>query len=168
MPRSLLFATLLAFSIPTGEALARKHEPAAKPAPDAHVAAQLKALDYKYEVDEDGDFRLVFDVDSESKRNQLVFIRSAVETYGELKIREIWSPGYAGSGEQLPQAVANRLLEASMANKLGGWGKQGNNAVFIIRLPADADQEALDTALTAAIHSADEMEAELTPGKDEL
>ena len=72
----------------------------AKPAPasDPHVRQLLDELEYEYEVDEDGDYRLVFEV----------------------------------------------------------------------KLPADAGAKALDDAMDAAISSADAMEAELTPGKDEL
>ena len=66
------------------------------------------------------------------------------------------------------QAFANRLLVASMDSKMGGWGKQGPAAIYIVRIPANADKDTLDRALTAAIDSADEMEAELTPGKDDL
>ena len=50
----------------------------------------------------------------------------------------------------------------------GAWAKQDEYAVFVVKLPADADAKALDDAIDAAITSADAMEAELTPGKDEL
>lgn len=36
----------------------------------------------------------------------------------------------------------------------------------MVKLPADADAVALDDAVEAALRSADEMEQELTPGKD--
>lgn len=140
----------------------------AKPTPDPAVASQLKALKYKYEIDEDGDYRLLFDVDEKSKRTQLVFVRSAVEEYGGHRVREVWSAGYKASGDAFPANVANRLLEASMDSKMGGWGKQGQAAIFIVRVPANADKDVLDAAITAALNSADEMEAELTPGKDDL
>ena len=139
----------------------------AKKAGDPAVAAQLKALEYKYEIDEDGDYRLLFDVDDESKRTQLVFVRSNVESYGGHSVREVWSAGYKASGDAFPANVANRLLEASMDSKMGGWGKQGKAAIFIVRVPANAGKDVLDAAITAALNSADEMEQELT-GKDDL
>ena len=74
----------------------------------------------------------------------------------------------SASGDALPANVANRLLEASMDNLMGGWSKQGNLAIFIVRIPADASKETLDAAITAAINSADQREAELTPGQDEF
>lgn len=149
-----------------GITLAQDTKPKAQP--DKAIEAQLKALDYKYEIDNDGDYKLVFDMDEEGKRSQLVFVRSVVEDYDGHKTRDILSPGYRASGDALPANVANRLLDASMDNLMGGWGKQDNIAVFIVRIPADASNEMLDAAITAAINSADQMEAELTPGQDDF
>ncbi len=153
----------LGLSLP-GIALAQD----AKPQPDKAIEAQLKALDYKYEIDNDGDYKLVFDMDEEGKRSQLVFVRSTVEEYDGHKTRDILSPGYRASGDAFPANVANRLLEASMDNLMGGWSKQDGLAIFIVRIPADASKEALDAAITAAINSADQMEAELNPGQDDF
>lgn len=135
---------------------------------DPQVKRLLEELEYKYEIDGDGDYKLVFDMDStQDKRTQLVFVRSPVETFGAHKVREIWSPGYqAKGGDDFPAAVANRLLEATQASKLGAWAKQDDYAVFVVKLPADATAKQLDDAIDAAIRSADDMEAELTPGQD--
>ena len=84
------------------------------------------------------------------------------------KLREVWAPAYKAKGDQFPVEVANRLLEASQDSKLGGWTKQGRFAVFVVKLPTDASVEQLDDANDAAIQSADQMEAELTPDKDEF
>ena len=135
--------------------------------PDPQVKRLLEELEYKYEIDGDGDYKLVFDMDStQDKRTQLVFVRSPVETFGAHKVREIWSPGYQAKGGAFPADVANRLLEATQASKLGAWAKQDDYAVFVVKLPADATAKQLDDAIDAAIRSADDMEAELTPGKD--
>lgn len=139
----------------------------AEQGPDPAIKAQLDALDYKYEIDEDGDFKLVFEIGDEG-RSQIVYVLSQVENYGELQVREIWSPAYTSPTEQFPAVIANRLLEASNRAKLGGWVKQGKNAVFVVKIPADASKEVLDDATTAAMDLADEMENELTPGQDEL
>lgn len=129
-------------------------------APDPAIAAQLKQLGYEYEVDKDGDYRLLMGF-SDSPRSQIVFIRSATESYGKYRIREIWSYAYQSTGEALPALVANRLLEASNQLILGGWVKQGNHAVYVAKIPADARAEALGDALDAAASSADDMELEL-------
>ena len=161
---AILPALLPAVLLP---AFAQDAKPA--PAPDPHVRQLLDELEYEYEVDEDGDYRLVFEVaNSTEKRSQLVYVRSPVETYGALRLREVWAPGYKAAGTDFPAAVANRLLAASQDNKVGAWAKQDEYAVFVVKLPADAGAKALDDAMDAAISSADAMEAELTPGKDEL
>lgn len=159
--RSVLAASLLVAAIPAMAAEAGKSDPA--------VGRLLDQLEYEYEVDEDGDYRLVFEVGgSAEKRSQLVYVRSPVETYGTLRIREIWSPGYKAAGGDFPPEVANRLLAATQDNKIGAWAKQDEYAVFVVKLPADAGAGALEDAIDAAVASADRMEAELTPGKDEL
>jgi len=147
---------------------------AAKPSPpakegDPAVRQLLDKLGYKYEVDEEGDYKLTFGMDeAKDGRSQLVFVRSAVETYGAHKVREIWSPGYSSETDEFPAKVANRLLEATQDSKMGAWAKQGRYAVFVVKLPADADSGQLDDAVDAALRSADEMEQELTPGKDDF
>ena len=135
--------------------------------PDAGIKSRLDALGYEYEVDDDNDYKLVFELD-DAKRSQVVYVRSPVETYGTHAVREIWSPGYASPDGEFPPPVANRLLEASSDAKLGGWVKQGKNAVFVVKIAADASKEELDDAMDLAIRLADEMEVELTPGKDDL
>ena len=168
--RFYALAMLLCFSASSvvnaaGPATAAKSKPAGDPA----VRQLLDKLEYKYDVDEDGDFRLTFGLDEEKNgRSQLVFVRSPVETYGSHKVREVWSPGYLSATDEFPAEVANRLLEATQDSKLGAWAKQGRYAVFVVKLAADADASELDDAVEAALRSADEMEAELTPGKDEF
>jgi len=128
--------------------------------PDKAVGRVLDTLKYPYEVDEDGDYKLVFDV--EGDRTQLVFVRSAVEEYGKHRIREIWSPGYNAPGKQFSAAVANRLLEDSQDAKLGGWVKQEQLAMFVVKVDANASADALSEEIEAAMNTADAMELELT------
>jgi hypothetical protein len=140
---------------------------AAKDAPkaDPKVKAQLDAAGVKFEVDEEGDYKMVFEMDD--KRTQVVFLRAPVETFGERRIREIWSPAYQGS-DGIPADIANRLLDATMANKIGAWAKEGDFAVFVVKIDADATGEALRNSIEAAADTADAMEQELTPGKDDF
>ena len=134
---------------------------------DAGIKAQLEQLGYEYEVDDDNDFKLVFKIGDED-RSQIVYIRSPVETYGEHRVREIWSPAYKSPTDDFPALIANRLLEDADTKKLGGWVKQDQYAIFVVKIDASADKEALDDALDAAMSAADSMEAELTPGVDDL
>ena len=158
-----LILSLASFTAASQEAGANKVTP------DPQVKRQLEELKYEFEVDEDGDYKLVFEVGgSTEKRSQLVYVRTPVESYGTLRVREIWSPGYKSKDKDFPVSVANRLLTATQDNKAGAWAKQHEYAVFVVRLPADAATKELDDAIDLAITSADQMEAELTPGKDDL
>lgn len=132
---------------------------------DPAVAKQLKGLDYQYEVDDDGDYKLTFDLDND--RSQLAFVISTVESFGDTKIREVWAPAYRAPEGRFPVEVANRLLEDSQSSKLGGWVKQGDMAVFVVKLAADATAKQLDDALDFVLRTADQMELELT-GEDEF
>jgi hypothetical protein len=142
---------------------------AAKDAPkaDPKVKAQLDAAGVKFEVDEEGDYKMVFEMDD--KRTQIVFLRAPVETFGQRRIREIWAPAYKAEGSNgIPADVANRLLDATMANKIGAWAKEGDVAVFVVKIDADATGEVLRETIEAAADTADAMENELTPGKDDF
>jgi hypothetical protein len=132
---------------------------------DPSVARHLDDLEYKYEVDDDGDYKLAFDMDN--GRSQLAFVISAVESFGEMKVREVWAPAYRAINGEFPVDVANRLLEDSHSSKLGGWVKQGDTAVFVVKLAADASRSQLDDAIDFVLRTADQMELELT-GKDEF
>lgn len=165
-----VFALTMLLFVSASPALSAAETPAAAATErDPSVAKLLDQLGYKYEVDSEGDYRLTFGMDEdEDGRSQIVFVRSPVETYGSHKVREVWSPGYLSDTDEFPANVANRLLAATQDSKLGAWAKQGRYAVFVVKLPADAGADELDDAVEAALRSADEMEAELTPGEDEF
>jgi len=135
---------------------------------DPAVRQLLDQLEYTYDVDEEGDYRLTFALDEEDGRSQLAFVRSPVETYGSHRIREVWSPAYLSTTDEFPAKVATRLLEATQESKLGAWSKQGRYAVFVVKLAADASADELDDAVEVAVRSADGMEQELSPGKDDF
>lgn len=159
---ALLPAAAPAASNNKAQAAEAQHSTAA----DARIGKQLDTLGYKYEVDEDGDYKLTFDMGED--RSQLGFVISRTESYGKHKVREVWAPAYRSPGEQFPVEIANKLLEDSQSSKMGAWVKQGNMAVFVVKIPADASDQELDDALDYALRAADLMEKELTPGKDEF
>ena len=145
--------------------LAAWAQPACAGTPDPELGKLLDAQKIKYEVDSDGDYKVTFDLGNE--RTQVVWIRSATESYGSLKVREVWSPGYKLSGE-LPAKIANRLLEHSHGMILGGWTKQKSFAMYVVKILASATPQQVRDAAEAAADAADEIEQELTPGTDEL
>ncbi len=164
-PKSPLLCTVIGLGLALSGHL--NAEEASKTVVDKSIKAQLDGLGYEYEVDEDNDFKLVFEIGDEG-RSQIVYVLSSVETYGSHSIREVWSPAYTSATDSFPAPIANRLLEASNSAKMGGWVKQGRNAVFVVKIKSDASKEELDDALDLAMQLADEMENELTPGQDEL
>ncbi|KAA2286030.1 hypothetical protein [Arenimonas fontis] len=129
---------------------------------DRGVQAKLDAKGTPYTIDDDGDFQIVVRIDDE--RTQLVWVRSVVEETNHQRVREIWSPGYQSQIDSFPASVANRLLEDSHARKLGGWVKQGNTAVYVIKIDADASADVLDESIDAAASIADELELDLVGG----
>jgi hypothetical protein len=155
-PTALALVFLVALSAP----------PARADEPDAAVKAQLDSLDIKYKVDGDGDFEIVYDLDG--GRTQRVWIRSATDEYGSLKVREIWSPGYKLNGAPLPPKVAARLLESSHDLILGGWTAQKEFAMLVVKIPASATPKQLQDAAEFAANVADKLEKEFTQAKDEL
>ncbi|MCG8455215.1 MAG: hypothetical protein MI919_02970 [Holophagales bacterium] len=171
---ALLTPTLLILALavqaqtpPKEEASATEGAAAAeKPAPDPRVREALEKLELVYEVDTDGDYRLVFEVDDE--RTQLVYVISTTEEYRNLEVREVWSFGYEAKGGNIPAPVANLLLEDTFDKKLGAWAKVGERAAFITRVPAEADPDTLYSTLLITLEVAEEMERRLTPDLDEF
>lgn len=133
--------------------------------PDPVVKAQLESKGTPFTIDEDGDFQITVQIDEE--RTQLVWVRSAIEETGHMRVREIWSPGYQSETPAFPSAIANDLLERSNMLKLGSWVKQDQVAMLVSKIPADASASVLDEAIDLTASAADEVELELT-GKDDL
>lgn len=133
--------------------------------PDQVVKAQLDSKGVTYEIDKDGDFKILYKMSG--GRTQLAWVRSIVNTYGSLKVREVWSPGYKSDSDDFPALIANSLLDKNHEVKLGAWEAQGHVAVFVVKIAADASADELVDAIEAAVNSADELEKEVTGDKDE-
>lgn len=136
--------------------------------PDARVEKLLIELGLKYTIDDDGDFRLGFQL--EHDRSQLVWINSNTSTYRGMEVREVWAPAYR-SPVEFPADVSFRLLRQNRKMKLGAWeaAKMGDDyfAVFSVKISAEPDAETLLSVIKFVVEAADEMEQELT-GKDEF
>jgi hypothetical protein len=130
---------------------------------DERVRAALEELGLSYEIDGDGDFKVVFEFE-EDGRSQLGYINSGTEQFELFEIREIWSPGYQ-SDIPFTADVANRLLEDSFEKKLGAWQTMINNdqnvAVFAAKVAANSDAASLYACLKLVLVAADEIEKEL-------
>jgi hypothetical protein len=130
--------------------------------PDRRVQQALDDLGLRYEIEENGDFKV--GMQFENGRTQVAWINSATSELGTMEIREIVSPAHLNQGE-LPAELANRLLRDSASKKLGAWqtlqGDRANAVVFTARIDANASPEDLESALYAVLFTADGMEAEL-------
>lgn len=135
-------------------------------APDPLVKRHLEAKGTPYTIDEDNDFEVT--VDLGDGRTQKVFILSGVNAIGGLRVRELWSAGYQAPDKRtIPVGVANRLLEHANEAILGAWVKQTQGvATFVIKVPANASADDLDSAIDAAAATADKLELEFTGDTD--
>lgn len=139
----------------------------AAPAHDARIEALLDKAGWKYEIDSDGDFRILHRFDDD--RTHLAWINSRTEHYRNLEIREIWALGYH-SDRELPGDLSRTLLQKNHEYKWGSWKIQRFDgreaAVFYVQIAADADQQSLVAALLSVMGAADELEEELTDADD--
>lgn len=131
---------------------------------DRRVETSLNEADLKYDIDKDGDFKLLLNYDD--NRTQLVFVQSKTEQYKNYEIREIFAYGYKSPTSEFSASIANRLLIDNSKKKMGAWEKRGEYAVYVIKISADADALSLKNAIQLAAVCAEEMEKEITPTKD--
>lgn len=133
---------------------------------DPRVGHLLDQLGIRYRVDEDGDYRVVFELNG--GRSQQAFIDSQTHQLGSYEIRDVWSIGYISDGH-LDQEVAHYLLIENATKKIGAWELRplADNkyiAVFCTKVAADCDAEALYTSIHVVLEVADELEKILEAG----
>lgn len=139
-----------------------------KPVADVRISAALDRQEVKYEIDEDGDFRIIFPTDDDGDRTQLVFVNSNVEKYGDkLEIREIWSLGYKNDGS-VPPALVKKAAKMSRDYIVGAWEVIGDNRLALVaKVPANLDDDALVGTIGSIGKKADAFEKD-TQGTDDL
>lgn len=135
-------------------------------AADASVATRLDARGIQYEVDEDGDYKIILAYEDEG-RTQLVFVSGGTEAIGGFTLREVFAPAARLSdGVDGDRALA--LLAESRTNKLGSWEIGGDLLYFVIKLPDNVDAAQLEMAVNIAGAAADDMEIQLSGERDAL
>ena len=145
---------------------------AAAPAPaasrdgDRNLQKLLDKAKLKYQLDADGDYKLTIDLGG--GRTQLVYVRSATNEFGTLKVREVLSIGAASAEAELSPELARRLMHENADTKLGAWSAQGRYAIYVCKIPADADARALADAIELTATVADRLERDLDAQKDEF
>lgn len=134
---------------------------------DLRIKAILDEIGFEYEITDAGDFKVI--VALEDDRTQAAYIKSETEFYDEMEIREIWSVGYASDGN-IPEDVANMLLQNSFDQKIGAWqvihDDETSLAIFAVKMSANANAKSVRSAIIAAVRSADAVELELTGDTD--
>lgn len=134
---------------------------------DPALEALIKAADIPFEVDKDGDYKIVYDW-SKDKRSQLVYVSGTVEELDGVKLYEIFSPAKVLDDAGIDPALARRLLGENAKYKFGAWELAGKNLYFAGRVPAGTTAAQFETLVALVAGIADDMELELTPGKDDL
>ena len=134
---------------------------------DASVKSRLDARGMKYDVDDDGDFKITYNYKKEN-RTQLVFVSGDTETVGGFKIREVFSPAARVEKDSINGKKALELLAESRANKLGGWELEGDVLYFVVKLPDSMDASQLESAMDIAAQTADDMELKISGDRDDL
>ena len=136
-------------------------------AADASVESRLAARGIKWEIDEDGDYKVTYSYKKEG-RTQLVFVAGHVEELPGMKVRTVFAPAARVSKDGVDGAMALKLLHESNRQKLGDWEIGGDILYFVIKLPDSADAATLEQAMDLVAETADNKELELTGAKDEL
>jgi hypothetical protein len=131
--------------------------------PDSRVEKLLQDAALSYSVDDDGDFRLTYDL--ADGRSQLVWVASRTSRLQTLEVRDVWSVAYRSVG-QVPPDVARQLLLDNAAQTLGAWQVQRSGdeylIVFSAQVAADTSMATLVETIDAVIRVADGLERQLT------
>ena len=136
-------------------------------AADPALEALLKAADIPFEIDDDGDYKVVYEW-SKDKRSQLVYISGTAEELDGVKLYEIFSPAKVLDDAGIDAALARRLLGENAKYKFGAWEVAGKHLYFGGKVPAGMPAAQFETLVSVVASTADDMELELTPGKDDL
>lgn len=135
------------------------------PKGDARVRKTLNSTDLSYSVDKDGDFRLSFSLKDD--RSQLVFVNSHTTEFRNLELREVWT--FAAEREEgFTKEELERLLKYNAAIKFGAWQISGKRAIFSCRVAATLGAKSLESVIRLVAEAGDELERELTNGKDKF
>jgi hypothetical protein len=136
---------------------------------DNRVKLMLDELEIKYDITGTGNFKIIFSMGND--RTQLVVINSKTHEYGNIEVREIYSPaGGFSSSSSVSQSVLLKLLRENSIKKIGAWqidGDEGDFRInFSLRANANASKSNLDDLIRLAARVADEMEIQLSDKDD--
>jgi hypothetical protein len=131
------------------------------------VKLRLDQLELKYEIDKDGDFKVVYNY-SDEKRTQLIWVSGSVEEAGPFRIREIYSPAASIKKDGVTGAKALELMAEASSKKLGDWEVRGDGLYYVLKLAEPMSAEQLKKAMDIAAEVADDTEIKFSGKRDEL
>jgi hypothetical protein len=167
IPRRLVLVLLLPLLLlPVASAHAQLGTADSAPDHDERVKQQLDAEGWTYEIDEDGDFKMVVGFDDED-RSQLVYVISTTMESGDLEVREVWSPVYTTDGP-LPAKIARWALDRAWDQIVGSLASNGGTVYFVAKIDAKAPPEVLSRIIRVAASTGDELEKEQEVERDTL
>ena len=134
---------------------------------DASVQARLDARGVKYEIDDDGDYKVTYSYREEG-RTQLVFVSGGTENIRGFTVREVFAPAGRVERDGIDGRKALELLADNRRKKIGDWELAGDVLYYVIKLPDSVDAATLKSAMDIAAETADDMEIELSGDLDAL
>lgn len=121
---------------------------------------KLDRIGWKYDVLENGNYRVVFNV-GETKRTQLFYISGGTQSYDCLVIREFFAPA-AKVSASVNGAKALELMAESHTKKMGSWEIHGDTLMYTAKVSDAIDGEDLRSLMNMIVKVADEAELKLT------
>ena len=154
----MMGAVVLGFS---GPIFAEEMPEKESPQPDKRLIEALESEGLKYEVLETGELSVLIEWTDEN-RSQIVRLQSKTFRFQQHEYRDIYSLGYEiKEGEQLPIALATRLLTESNTSKLGFWALQEHQVYNIARMASRSTPSQIREAIFYVAQYADDLEKEL-------
>lgn len=138
--------------------------PVATQAEDNSVKRRLDAVNQKYEVDKDGDFKMTFTF-TEDKRSQVVIVEGTPYDVAGMQVRNV----YAALAKVSTDGIAARavdLLKDNNGYKMGAYEIQGDTVLLSLKIPDSATPQQLLKAVQMAASVADEKEKAISGSRD--
>jgi len=136
---------------------------------DLSIDQWLKEKEYSFEIDEEGDYHIIIDL---QRRSQQVWIYGKPHIQDDQEIREIFSPAWIG--DELYSSIASeQLLTDNFENSLWGfWGmsSQENKRIIFyqIQLAEENKFVHLEKAIYTCALQADNLEKQWNSGVDKF
>lgn len=131
---------------------------------DERISKQLDSLEYKYTVNDKGDFKLICRLGDD--RTQVVFINSSTQNFQDIEIREIFSPAALLKASDFSVPFLKKLLEENYNKKIGAWqmisGNESSLITYTVKADANCQPSELNKIIWLVAQTAEELEKEIS------